>query len=178
MKDDNSIDEKKPAPRLRRIGDIGINLFAPLAETRWMLRSCRHMLDQHKTRLKRLMPDRQPESPVCMTWEEAVRASGLTVDELDRRLRRRRMFWRTGFWLMMIPDPALSLSCWLIPPKKFCTSCTLILVIETIDGSVFSTISDTSEVTVLVDVVSFAFDTVFVVPTVLFVFFPSSLPVR
>ncbi len=83
MKDDNSIDEKKPAPRLRRIGDIGINLFAPLAETRWMLRSCRHMLDQHKTRLKRLMPDRQPESPVCMTWEEAVRASGLTVDELD-----------------------------------------------------------------------------------------------
>ncbi|MCQ4179753.1 conjugal transfer protein TraX, partial [Klebsiella pneumoniae] len=23
MKDDNSIDEKKPAPRLRRIGDIG-----------------------------------------------------------------------------------------------------------------------------------------------------------
>nr|WP_251001905.1 hypothetical protein [Escherichia coli] len=67
MKDDNSIDEKKPAPRLRRIGDIGINLFAPLAETRWMLRSCRHMLDQHKTRLKRLMPDRQPESPVCMT---------------------------------------------------------------------------------------------------------------
>lgn len=25
MKDDNSIDEKKPAPRLRRIGDIGIN---------------------------------------------------------------------------------------------------------------------------------------------------------
>lgn len=103
MKDDNSIDEKKPAPRLRRIGDIGINLFAPLAETRWMLRSCRHMLDQHKTRLKRLMPDRQPESPVCMTWEEAVRASGLTVDELDRRLRRRRMFWRTGFWLMMIP---------------------------------------------------------------------------
>ncbi|MFP1453823.1 hypothetical protein ACLB1N_36110 [Escherichia coli] len=37
-----------------------------------MLRSCRHMLDQHKTRLKRLMPDRQPESPVCMTWEEAV----------------------------------------------------------------------------------------------------------
>lgn len=68
-----------------------------------MLRSCRHMLDQHKTRLKRLMPDRQPESPVCMTWEEAVRASGLTVDELDRRLRRRRMFWRTGFWLMMIP---------------------------------------------------------------------------
>ena len=51
MKDDNSIDEKKPAPRLRRIGDIGINLFAPLAETRWMLRSCRHMLDQHKTRL-------------------------------------------------------------------------------------------------------------------------------
>ena len=79
---------------------------------------------------------------------------------------------------MIIPDPALSLSCWLIPPKKFCTSCTLILVIETIDGSVFSTISDTSEVTVLVDVVSFAFDTVFVVPTVLFVFFPSSLPVR
>ena len=75
MKDDNSIDEKKPAPRLRRIGDIGINLFAPLAETRWMLRSCRHMLDQHKTRLKRLMPDRQPESPVCMTWEEAVRRS-------------------------------------------------------------------------------------------------------
>ena len=103
MKDDNSIDEKKPAPRLRRIGDIGINLFAPLAETRWMLRSCRHMLDQHKTRLKRLMPDRQPESPVCMTWEEAVRASGLTVDELDRRLRRRRMFWRPGFWLMMVP---------------------------------------------------------------------------
>jgi len=46
MKDDNSTDEKKPAPRLRRIGDIGINLFAPLAETRWMLRSCRHMLDQ------------------------------------------------------------------------------------------------------------------------------------
>ncbi|GHL51280.1 hypothetical protein ECZU29_61300 [Escherichia coli] len=67
MKDDNSTDKKKPAPRLRRIGDIGINLFAPLAETRWMLRSCRHMLGQHKTRLKRLMPDRQPESPVCMT---------------------------------------------------------------------------------------------------------------
>ncbi|EHP6050072.1 conjugal transfer protein TraX, partial [Escherichia coli] len=54
MKDDNSTDKKKPAPRLRRIGDIGINLFAPLAETRWMLRSCRHMLGQHKTRLKRL----------------------------------------------------------------------------------------------------------------------------
>ncbi|EFI9021238.1 conjugal transfer protein TraX, partial [Escherichia coli] len=30
MRDDNSTDEKKPAPRLRRIGDIGINLFAPL----------------------------------------------------------------------------------------------------------------------------------------------------
>ena len=37
MRDDNSTDKKKPAPRLRRIGDIGINLFAPLAETRWML---------------------------------------------------------------------------------------------------------------------------------------------
>ncbi|GHL23111.1 hypothetical protein ECZU24_59520 [Escherichia coli] len=47
MKDDNSTD-KKTGPRLRRIGDIGINLFAPLAETRWMLRSCRHMLGSIK----------------------------------------------------------------------------------------------------------------------------------
>ena len=48
-----------------------------------------------------------------------------------------------------MPVPALSLFCSLIPPKKLCTSSTLIFVIETIEGIIFSTMSETSDVTTL-----------------------------
>ena len=50
---------------------------------------------------------------------------------------------------MIIPVPALSLVCSLTPPKKLCTSSTLIFVIETMDGITFSTMSETSDVTTL-----------------------------
>ena len=51
-------------------------------------------------------------------------------------------------WMMM-PEPRLSLSCCWVWPKKLCTSCTLMLVMETMDGMASSTMPDTSDITVL-----------------------------
>ena len=50
---------------------------------------------------------------------------------------------------MIIPLPALEVSCWKLLPKKSVSICP-ILVMETMEGITFSTISDTSVTVVAV----------------------------
>ncbi|EBN2842462.1 conjugal transfer protein TraX [Salmonella enterica] len=94
----------KKSPSIARLATRGVvNIFVPVIETRWIARSCRHMLSQQIRRIKELIRRTHEETFSNLSWEEAVQTSGLPVTELNRCFRRRRLFWRALFWLLLIP---------------------------------------------------------------------------
>lgn len=85
----------KKSPSITRIATRGIiNIFVPLMETRLITNSVQHMLEQQKRRLDRFRQVNNKKAQLHLTWEEALQASHMSVDDLDRRFRRRRTVWR------------------------------------------------------------------------------------
>ncbi|WP_052995107.1 conjugal transfer protein TraX, partial [Shigella sonnei] len=75
----------KKSPSITRIATRGIiNIFVPLMETRLIIRQ----VNNKKAQLH-------------LTWEEALQASHMSVDDLDRRFRRRRTVWRFCCWSLL-----------------------------------------------------------------------------
>ena len=75
-----------------------INIFVPLMETRLITNSVQHMLKQQKSRLEKFRQVNNKKAQLCLSWEEALQASHMSVDDLDRRFRRRRTVWRFLCW--------------------------------------------------------------------------------
>ncbi|EPT5576520.1 IncI1-type conjugal transfer protein TraX, partial [Escherichia coli] len=69
-----------------------------LMETRLITNSVQHMLEQQKRRLDRFRQVNNKKAQLHLTWEEALQASHMSVDDLDRRFRRRRTVWRFCCW--------------------------------------------------------------------------------
>lgn len=98
----------KKTPSIPRMVTRGIvNIFVPLTETRWVTRSVQHMLEQQKSRLKRFRQS-NGKPPRSLTWEEALQASHMSVDDLDSRFRLRRTVWRCCFWGLLVTAVFLS----------------------------------------------------------------------
>ena len=84
----------KKSPSITRIATRGIiNIFVPLMETRLITNSVQHMLEQQKRRLDRFRQVNNKKAQLHLTWEEALQASHMSVDDLDRRFCRRRTVW-------------------------------------------------------------------------------------
>ena len=76
----------KKSPSITRIATRGIiNIFVPLMETRLITNSVQHMLEQQKRRLDRFRQVNNKKAQLHLTWEEALQASHMSVDDLDRR---------------------------------------------------------------------------------------------
>lgn len=89
----------KKSPSITRIATRRIiNIFVPLMETRLITNSVQHMLEQQKRRLDRFRQVNNKKALLHLTWEEALQASHMSVDDLDRRFRRRRTVWRFCCW--------------------------------------------------------------------------------
>ena len=92
----------KKSPSITRIATRGIiNIFVPLMETRLITNSVQHMLEQQKRRLDRFRQVNNKKAQLHLTWEEALQASHMSVDDLDRRFRRRRTVWRFCCWSLV-----------------------------------------------------------------------------
>ena len=92
----------KKSPSITRIATRGIiNIFVPLMETRLITNSVQHMLEQQKRRLDRFRQVNNKKAQLHLTWEEALQASHMSVDDLDRRFRRRRTVWRFCCWSLL-----------------------------------------------------------------------------
>ena len=92
----------KKSLSITRIATRGIiNIFVPLMETRLITNSVQHMLEQQKRRLDRFRQVNNKKAQLHLTWEEALQASHMSVDDLDRRFRRRRTVWRFCCWSLL-----------------------------------------------------------------------------
>ena len=92
----------KKSLSITRIATRGIiNIFVPLMETRLITNSVQHMLEQQKRRLDRFRQVNNKKAQLHLTWEEALQASHMSVDDLDRRFRRRRTVWRLCCWSLL-----------------------------------------------------------------------------
>ncbi|ENA9953257.1 IncI1-type conjugal transfer protein TraX, partial [Escherichia coli] len=92
----------KKSPSITRIATRGIiNIFVPLMETRLITNSVQRMLEQQKRRLDRFRQVNNKKAQLHLTWEEALQASHMSVDDLDRRFRRRRTVWRLCCWSLL-----------------------------------------------------------------------------
>lgn len=92
----------KKSLSITRIATRGIiNIFVPLMETRLITNSVQHMLEQQKRRLDRFRQVNNKKAQLHLTWEEALQASHMSVDDLDRRFRRRRIVWRLCCWSLL-----------------------------------------------------------------------------
>lgn len=92
----------KKSLSITRIATRGIiNIFVPLMETRLITNSVQHMLEQQKRRLDRFRQVNNKKAQLHLTWEEALQASHMSVDDLDRRFRRRRTAWRLCCWSLL-----------------------------------------------------------------------------
>ena len=92
----------KKSPSITRIATRRIiNIFVPLMETRLITNSVQHMLKQQKSRLDRFRQVNNKKAQLCLSWEEALQASHMSVDDLDRRFRRRRTAWRLCCWSLL-----------------------------------------------------------------------------
>ncbi|ENY7767593.1 IncI1-type conjugal transfer protein TraX [Salmonella enterica] len=92
----------KKSPSITRIATRRIiNIFVPLMETRLITNSVQHMLEQQKRRLDRFRQVNNKKAQLHLTWEEALQASHMSVDDLDRRFRRRRTVWRFCCWNLL-----------------------------------------------------------------------------
>ncbi|EDE1156733.1 conjugal transfer protein TraX, partial [Salmonella enterica subsp. enterica serovar Newport] len=78
-----------------------INIFVPLMETRLITNSVQHMLKQQKSRLEKFRQVNNKKAQLCLSWEEALLASHMSVDDLDCRFRRRRTAWRLCCWSLL-----------------------------------------------------------------------------
>lgn len=93
----------KKSPSITHIATRGIiNIFVPLMETRLITNSVQHMLEQQKRRLDRFRQVNNKKAQLHLTWEEALQASHMSVDNLDRRFRRRRTAWRFCCWSLLL----------------------------------------------------------------------------
>ena len=109
----------KKSPSITRIATRGIiNIFVPLMETRLITNSVQHMLEQQKRRLDRFRQVNNKKAQLHLTWEEALQASHMSVDDLDRRFRRRRTVWRFCCWSLL----AIAFSQWYALCRLFITS--------------------------------------------------------
>lgn len=88
-----------------------LNIFLPLQETIWYLRSARHMTAKNLERMRNALPDRTEEAVTSASpdWKKAVADSGCTPAELDRGYVVQRRRWRLVFWLLTIPVPLTAL---------------------------------------------------------------------
>ncbi|EKE8028791.1 conjugal transfer protein TraX [Salmonella enterica] len=92
----------KKSPSITRIATRRIiNIFVPLMETRLITNSVQHMLKQQKSRLEKFRQVNNKKAQLCLSWEEALLASHMSVDDLDRRFRRRRTAWRLCCWSLL-----------------------------------------------------------------------------
>ncbi|MEF5984085.1 conjugal transfer protein TraX [Escherichia coli] len=92
----------KKSPSIPRIATRGIiNILVPLMETRLITNSVQHMLKQQKSRLEKFRQVNNKKAQLCLSWEEALLASHMSVDDLDRRFRRRRTAWRLCCWSLL-----------------------------------------------------------------------------
>lgn len=92
----------KKSPSITRIATRGIiNILVPLMETRLITNSVQHMLKQQKSRLEKFRQVNNKKAQLCLSWEEALLASHMSVDDLDRRFRRRRTAWRLCCWSLL-----------------------------------------------------------------------------
>ncbi|MEG5552365.1 conjugal transfer protein TraX [Enterobacter wuhouensis] len=84
-----------------------LSIFIPIQETKWFLRSARHMTSRNLARMRDAFPERtnDDELPASPDWEKAVADSGCTPEELDKGYVVQRRRWRLLFWLMAIPVP-------------------------------------------------------------------------
>ena len=74
----------KKSPSITRIATRGIiNIFVPLMETRLITNSVQHMLEQQKRRLDRFRQVNNKKAQLHLTWEEALQASHMSVDDLS-----------------------------------------------------------------------------------------------
>ena len=56
---------------------------------------------QQKSRLEKFRQVNNKKAQLCLSWEEALQASHMSVDDLDRRFRRRRTVWRFCCWSLL-----------------------------------------------------------------------------
>lgn len=96
---------KKGLPGLITRGVL--NIFLPIQETKWYLRSARHMTARNMERMRDAFPAPAEETaePVSPDWEKAVADSGCTPAQLENNYLTLRRRWRLLFWLMAIPVP-------------------------------------------------------------------------
>ncbi|MEL7630959.1 conjugal transfer protein TraX [Pectobacterium aroidearum] len=103
------ITEEKPQKRrLWRIARGVLNIFLPIPETQWYLRTSRDITARNMTRIRKAFPELEKTSndvTVSPDWEDAVAASGLTPEELEKGYCRQRRCWRAMFWLLSILVP-------------------------------------------------------------------------
>ncbi|CAM4371821.1 MULTISPECIES: conjugal transfer protein TraX [Enterobacteriaceae] len=93
-----------------------LSIFLPVQETKWFLRSARHMTSRNLERMRDAFPelntdDKLPASP---DWEKAVEESGCTTEQLDKGYVSQRRRWRFLFWLMIILVPLAPLTTFII----------------------------------------------------------------
>ncbi|HCO1143359.1 TPA: conjugal transfer protein TraX [Escherichia coli] len=92
----------KKSPSITRIATRRIiNIFVPLMETRLITNSVQHMLKQQKSRLEKFRQVNNKKAQLCLSWEEALLAGHMSVDDLDCRFRRRRTAWRLCCWSLL-----------------------------------------------------------------------------
>ena len=107
--------QKTSAPKKGIPGRIArglLSIFIPLQETKWFLRSARHMTSRNLERMRGAFPDlkNNAEPPASPDWEKAVAESGCTPEELDKGYVAQRKRWRILFWLMAIPVPLAAMT--------------------------------------------------------------------
>jgi hypothetical protein len=107
--------------KITRITWHGINVFLPLSETSRMVRAARYIATRNATQLRRLLPTRNKEVSSPLSFIEAVRASGLTREQLIQRYWREKRVWLliciltallalvlpVGWWMSDVPPSGL-----------------------------------------------------------------------
>jgi len=103
--------EKTPARKKGLPGRITrgvLNIFLPVQETKWYLRSARHMTARNLERMRNTFPvltNDEAEPPASPDWEKAIADSGCTPAQLEKNYLTLRRRWRLLFWLMAVPVP-------------------------------------------------------------------------
>ncbi|MEI7307133.1 conjugal transfer protein TraX [Pectobacterium atrosepticum] len=104
--------EKSHKRRLWHIARGALSIFLPIQETQWYLRTSKDITARNLDRIRNAFPEPEDtplDATVSPSWIEAVSASGLTPEELEKGYCRQRRRWRVMFWLVFILLPPLTL---------------------------------------------------------------------
>ncbi|KMK87534.1 TraX [Pectobacterium atrosepticum ICMP 1526] len=107
-----TIIEKPHKRRLWRMARGALSIFLPIQETQWYLRTSKDITTRNMERIRKAFPELEDASDAetaSPDWEEAVAASGLTLEELEKGYCRQRRRWRAMFWLLSILVPPFTM---------------------------------------------------------------------